>query len=373
MNLRLLFLLCTAAGLAAAQPKLTHVDVFTAGESGYHTYRIPALVTASDGTLIAFAEARKQNSGDPGHGDIDLVFKRSSDNGATWSPLKILDDPGEGWSASNPTPLTDRDTRRVWIFYNRWEPGHGTATSLPGTSRNQTWARFTENHGETWSAPIDLTRAARDYDQWGAMFLGPGGAIQTRSGRLLIPSAMRPDAYEISLSAGGFSGRTLFMRSYALFSDDHGKTWQRGALLRALTDENQFVELADGSIMIDARQATGNHRWIAISSDGGQTWSEPLIGQTVTPIAVSIERFDNSRLLWVGPAGPGRRRLVARLSGDEGQTYSSDKVIYGGLAAYSDIAMLRDGSAGVLWERGVSRGYQFITFTRLTREFLDPQ
>jgi sialidase-1 len=302
-----------------------------------------------------------------------LVYKRSSDDGATWSALKVLDDPGDGWSASNPTPLTDRDTRRVWILYNRWEPGHGTASSRPGTSNNQTWARYSDNNGETWSAPVDLTRSARDFETWGAMFLGPGGAIQTRNGRLLVPAAMNPDTNEIWLSAGGFSGRTLFMRSYAMFSDDHGKTWQRGALLKALTDENQFVELSDGSVMIDARQGAGNQRWLAISADGGKTWSDPMIGQNVTPIAAAIERFDRERILWVGPAGPGRRRLVARISHDEGQTWSGDKVIYGGLAAYSDLSILRDGSAGVLWERGVSRGYQFITFTRLTRDFLEQQ
>jgi len=171
-------------------PALEHVDVFRAGEGGYHSYRIPTIVTAADGSLTVFAEARKDNRGDPGLGDIDLVSRRSTDRGKTWSAMRVLDDPGEKWSASNPTPVLDRTNKRLWIFYNRWEPGHGTASSKPGTANNQVWARSSDDHGVTWSAPRDLTRPARDFDHWGAVFLGPGGAIQTRSGRLLIPAAM---------------------------------------------------------------------------------------------------------------------------------------------------------------------------------------
>ena len=60
-----------------------------------------------------------------------------------------------------------------------------------------------------------------------------------------------------------------------------------------------------------------------------------------------------------------------RVSYDEGQTFRHEKVIYGGFTAYSDISILKDKTVGVLWERGVSKGYQFITFTRLDREFLE--
>ena len=355
------------------------VDVFTAGHDGYHTFRIPAIVTSADGTLIAFAEARKENRSDPGGGDIDLVYRRSTDNGKTWSPLRVLDDPGEGWGASNPTPVADHDRGRVWILYNRWEPGFGTERSQPGTSNNQAWARHSDDNGATWSDPVDLTRVSRVYDHWGAMFLGPGGAIQARDGRLIVPAAMKPDIYSVWMSIGGFEGRTSLMRAYALTSDDHGDTWKRGELVKAQTNENQLVELSDGTIMMDARQGAGGHRWLMVSSDGGGTWSNPVPGQQVTPICAAIERYtskaqgdDRDRILWTGPAGPGRKRLVLRVSYDEGQTFRDEKVIYGGLAAYSDIAILNDKTVGVLWERGVSVGYQFITFTRFDRSFFEP-
>lgn len=375
---RVIFCLAVCVALASAEPLFTSVDVFTAGTDGYHTFRIPAIVTAPDGSLIAFAEGRKDNRQDPGGGDIDLVYKRSSDQGKTWSAIEVLDDPGDGWSASNPTPVTDRANGRVWILYNRWEPGHGTNSSEPGTANNQSWARSSDDNGRSWSEGVELTRAVRDYEDWGAMFFGPGGAIQARDGRLIVPAARKPDAIQIWGAAGGYSGALQVMRAYAVFSDDHGLSWKRGALLHALTNENQLVELTDGAIMMDARQNGGGRRWVAISGDGGESWSRPRTGQQLTPVCTSIERYtskaagdDRDRILWTGPAGPGRRNLVVRVSYDEGQTFRNEKVIYGGLAAYSDLAILPDKTAGVLWERGVSDGYQFLTFTRFDREFLE--
>lgn len=36
--------------LALGEPIFTHVDVFTSGTEGYHTFRIPAIMTAPDGS-----------------------------------------------------------------------------------------------------------------------------------------------------------------------------------------------------------------------------------------------------------------------------------------------------------------------------------
>jgi sialidase-1 len=369
---RMLGLLWVAAGMAAAAaPPLVHTDVFRAGEAGYHSYRIPTLVTAPDGALIAFAEGRKTGLGDAGYGEIDLVYKRSTDGGATWSAMVVLDDPGEKWAASNPTPVTDRERRRVWLVYNRWEPGMGTAKSRAGTSNCQTWVRWSGDNGRTWSAAREITRSVRNFETEGAMFVGPGGAIQTRSGRFVIPATSKFDADYVWATVGDFTGKLDALRAYVLYSDDHGETWQRGALLRALTNESQVAELANGDLMMDARQGDGKHRWVVISADGGKTWSEPRPGAAVGPVATGFRRWDSHRLLWTGPQGQERRHLVIRVSQDEGRTFPLERTLYEGRAAYSDIAILADGQVGVLWERGADKGYQFITFTRCSREFLE--
>jgi len=361
--------------LFASEAFLTHTSVFQSGAEGYNNFRIPAIVTAADGTLVVLAEGRKDRHGDPGAGNIHIVAKRSTDNGATWSALQIVDSPGEQWAASNPTPVLDRANGRLWIAFNRWEPKRGTKNSRAGSNDNQAWLRYSDDHGRTWSAPRDITRIARDFDRWGAMFFGPGGAIQTRAGRLILPASACPDVYAIESGNGALNT----MRAYALYSDDHGATWKRGGQIRVLTNENQMVELADGAVLMDARQGGGAARWRAVSRDGGETWSRPRDGEAVLPVATAIERFtarrdgaDRDRILWTGPQGDVRQRLVVRVSYDEGQTFTNEHLLYGGLAAYSDMTTLNDGSVGVIWERGAADRYRSLTFTRFNREFLEP-
>ncbi len=360
--------LLVACPLARGAELLEHSDVFVSGKDGYHTYRIPAIEAAADGSLVAFAEARKYNMDDPGMGnnDIDLVMKRSTDCGKSWSAMRVIEDPGEKWSAANPATVLDRTSGRLWLLYLRCKPGRSTDTARPGTDDMQTLARTSDDHGVTWSEPIDLTAVARDMNdrRWRSSVIGPGGPIQARSGRLIAP-VWKVDPVGV----------------LAIFSDDRGKTWQRGDVVPGPKggDENQVVELADGRILMDIRQNSGPHRWLAESSDGGRTWSAPRPGVTVTPVACAIERYtlrsagdDRDRILWTGPKGPGRTHLVVRTSYDEGKTFVNERPLSDKEAAYSDLAILKDKTVGVLWERGEKSGYQFITFTRFNREFLEP-
>ncbi|SPE59541.1 hypothetical protein SBV1_330012 [Verrucomicrobia bacterium] len=123
-----------------AEPLLSHTDVFVSGKDGYYMYRIPAIEAAPDGSLVAFAEARKYGADDPGVGkqDIDLVFKRSTNNGASWSSMTVLEHPGELWSAANPATVVDRTNGRLWLFYLRSRPGCSTS---PVSTRSSPAAR----------------------------------------------------------------------------------------------------------------------------------------------------------------------------------------------------------------------------------------
>jgi sialidase-1 len=223
-------------------------------------------------------------------------------------------------------------------------------------------ARWSGDNGVTWSDPIDLTRVARDYGDptWQASVIGPGGAIQTATGRLVAP-VWKVKPYG----------------SLTIFSDDHGQTWQRGQLLpgKKCGDEDQLVELADGRLLLDIRQNSGPRRLLATSGDHGRTWSEPRLGETVTPVACAIERLslksagdDRNRIIWTGPKGPGRKTLVVRVSYDEGETFTGERLLSAESAAYSDLTILKDKTVGVLWERA---NYKYLTFTRFNLEFLE--
>ena len=344
---------------------LKHVDVFTSGQNGFCAYRIPALAVARDGTILAFAEARKNHRGDPGTegNELHLVAKRSRDQGQTWSDMLTIEAPGELWSAGNPAAVCDRDTGRIWLHYLRCRPGCGSGQARPGTDDIVNLVRYSDDQGATWSEPDDITAACRDMNSptWRCTVVGPGGGIQDRHGRLFFACWKQDEPRGV----------------FAILSEDHGQTWQRGACVPdadAGANEDQVVELADGRLLLDYRQAAGTQRWLATSADGGLTWSKPYPGTVVTAVCCAIERFtskaagdDADRLVWTGPRGPGRNDLVLRMSSDEGRSFPRERLMAAGSAAYSDMERLGDGRIGVLWER---ENYGFITFTPLDRAWI---
>ena len=115
------------------------------------TFRIPALVTSNKGTLIAVCDARVDQSGDLPN-NIDLVMRKSFNNGKTWTLLKkIVDFPGtEG--AADGSLLVDRETGSIWLFYVYAPEGIGWKQSKPGLDGPtfQLHLLKSENDGETW-------------------------------------------------------------------------------------------------------------------------------------------------------------------------------------------------------------------------------
>src|SRR5436853_2190162 len=87
-------------------------DVFVAGQGGYHTYRIPAMVVATNGAVLAFCEGRKAGVGDSGK--IDLLLKRSLDGGTTWGPMAVVREDA-GNVCGNPAPVVDQVTGEIFL------------------------------------------------------------------------------------------------------------------------------------------------------------------------------------------------------------------------------------------------------------------
>jgi len=356
--------LLLSSGRRAAEPVVT--DVFIAGENGYHTYRIPAIVVTRSGALLAFAEARRASAGDAG--DIDLVLRRSTDGGASWLPLTVIGDNGPN-TFGNPCPVVDRETGTVWLLSTQNRGTDREKDIVAGTSAGTrtVWVMKSLDEGATWSTPVEITASVKRPD-WTWYATGPGVGIQTSGGRFVIP-------------ANHAEAATGIHRSHLVLSDDRGVTWQLGASADDGTNESQVVELADGRLMLNMRNhppKPENFRLIATSPDGGRTLSTATPNRALIepPAQASFLRFtrhppaDRDRLLFANPAAARRERMTVRLSHDEGATWPIARVVHDGPAAYSSLVVLSDSSIGLLYERGAVSPYDRMTFTRFSLEWL---
>ena len=348
---------------------LDKVDVYTAGQDGYQFYRIPAIVTASDGTLLAFCEGRKSSHSDDG--DIDMLLRRSQDGGKTWLPIQVLAE--EGGDApikfGNPCPVVDAQTGTIWLTMNR-------SIGKDRTERGggDIFVMSSNDDGATWSKPRDITGHVKN-PNWKHYAQGPGIGIQLRhgmhKGRLVVPANYRES----------FNNRDPSY-SHVMISDDHGQTWQLGGIVGPHTNECQIAEIVENdkpAILINARNHWGRagkpelsgKRLVSRSFDGGQSWSEAEVDDVlIEPICqASLFRYSdaasdrNSILLFANPASSRRDHLTVRISYDEGRTWPVSRVIEDGSAAYSCLTRLKDGRIGILYERDDYKRLAFATFT----------
>jgi sialidase-1 len=353
LSLTLSFLL---AATTLAADGLTETTVFTAGEGGYHTYRIPALIVTKGGTLLAMCEGRKTGRGD--HGDLDLVQKRSTDGGKTWGPLELIYE--EGGTAKvtigNPCPIVDQATGVLWLPYTR--------------DNDQVFMMSSSDDGKTWSKPREITADVKQKD-WSWYATGPGNGIQlTRgkyAGRLVIPCDHRVGG----VAKDDKSNWDSAGRSHVIYSDDRGATWKLGGAAGFGTNECAVVERTDGSLLLNSRSYRGKAcRAISVSTDGGATWQptqdEPALVESVCQ--ASMIRGAGDALLFCNPATPrGRHHLTVRLSLDDGKTWPHSRLLCEGSSAYSSLALLPSGEIGVLYERD---DYKTLTLARFSQDWI---
>ena len=366
-------LACTQEGHFSQSP------VFSAGDDGYHTFRIPALLPVGSGVLLAFSEGRRFGRGDSGA--IDLVLKRSTDSGATWSALQVVWSDGSN-TCGNPCPVVDTRTGRI-LLPMTWNSGQDNGRDLhsgTGSDTRRVFLTYSDDDGRNWSSAREITGQAKRPDWWWYA-TGPGVAIQIRngeySGRIVVPA-------NHSSEKDGYA-------AHAMLSDDGGENWRMSSVIAPACNESQVVELADGRLMMSSRnqsftneERTG-YRAIAFSADGGETWTPPQPDAHLgdPQVQASLIRYswpdkdDPGRLLFSNPAPPvsrerGQRiRMTVRSSLDDGRTWPVGRLIHEGPAAYSSLARLHDGSVGLLYEAGSEGPYEAIQLARFSLGWLD--
>jgi len=375
---RLLLRLSLLAALftAPAAADLFRTNLFTAGQGGYAMYRIPGILVTTRGTLLAWCEARRDGAADWGW--IDLLLRRSSDGGATWSAPQLLsqlpaptprnpvapkpanDDPA-GRTMNNPVMIADRDGTVHFLFCGEYHRAY--------------YARSRDD-GLTFGPARDITAVFEafrpDYD-WKVIATGPGHAIQLRNGRLVVP-------VWLSDSSRGAHHPSCVA---TIFSDDGGETWRRGEIIantpESLADPSEaaLAELADGRVLLNLRSESPAHRRaVAFSRDGATGWTRPAFDDALfEPVCMAglirlpgHPRERQATLLFSHPdsgafAEAGhprsfrqRRNLTIRLSADDGATWPVKRVLDSGISAYSDLAAGPDGALWCFYESGGSPG-----------------
>jgi len=334
--------------------ELKFQDLFNAEDNEQIAcYRIPSLITAPNGDLIAAIDERVPSCADlRGSADINIVQRRSTDNGKTWGDIETVVDFPLGKSASDPSMIVDKETGEVFLFYNYMDFENEKDVYYLHVVKS-------EDNGKTWSEPQDITsQIAKPEWHNDFKFITSGRGTQTTSGRLLHTL--------VNLN----SGLHLFA------SDDHGKSWFLIDTAIKPADESKVIELSDGRYMINSRVNTKEgHRYVHISNDEGKTWETSPVqelkdpGNNASIIRYNVEgKNDKTRLLFSNSNNPkSRENLTVRISYDEGKTWSEGKTVYEGPAAYSDLTVLENGEIGVFFE---ADDYTKNLFTSFTLEWL---
>lgn len=356
------FLLFFSCSTAIYSQELNHI--FKPGENGYQCFRIPSIILTTNGTLLAFAEARKKGCSDTG--DIDLVLKRSPDGGRSWSTLEVVWDDGEN-TCGNPAPVADRRTGNI-ILLSTWNLGTDHEKDIIDLKSKDTRRVFvlkSTDDGRTWSDAREITKDAKK-DNWTWYATGPVNGIQVQKGkykgRLVIPC----DHIE--------AGSKKYY-SHAIYSDDGGENWQLGeSTPRHQVNECTVAELSNGNLMLNMRNYNDTRvRQVAISKDGGHTWSD-LKGDPalIEPVCQgSLLRYDypgkRSFLVFSNPADKEKRvNMTVRLSYNNGKTWKFSAVLHEGPAAYSNLVVLPNGNLACLYEGGINSPYEGIVFQEVS-------
>lgn len=366
---------------SGAELALEKIDVFEGSKEAIALYRIPGIVVTAKGSVLIYCEARKDSRSD--WGEIEVHLRRSTDGGKTWREPRHIAHIGERiegnphkkvggeheQTVNNPVAIVDQKTGAVHFLYC--------------INYARCFYMRSDDDGVTFTKPVEITASFEGFRpkcNWKVLATGPGHGIQIKSGRLVVP-------VWLAYGKEGDHGPSM---AGTIYSDDHGQTWKAGDIAAPnegeykTPNETSVVELSDGRVMLNMRSASqASRKLITTSADGATGWSKPsfdqalwepicMAGMTAVPQKPGMLLFSNPHSLKLDaegkevPGGRGERKnLSIKASHDDGKTWPINKTLEAGSSAYSDLAVLKDGTALCIYERGNK-----LTVARFNLEWL---
>ena len=366
------------------------VIVFRGGEEGHAIFRIPAIIDLPNGELLAFAEGRVNGSDD--FGDVNLVMKRSSDQGLSWSGIQTLLD-FDSLQAGNPAPVMDlldpnHPQGVVYLFYNTGNNHEYDIRMNRGV--REVWMMKSFDLGKSWEQPKNITLQVhkpnnpafdptyKNPADWRHYANTPGHAFQFQKGkykgRIYVAA---------NHSVGDPQENFAEYQAHGFFTDDHGTSFGISESVDLPgSNESIAAELSDDRMIMSIRNQKGDirQRILAYSSDGGKTWDEASFDENLPdPVCqgsiLNLGEMDGKMILAHSNNAneTDRNQLTVKISFDEGASWSlTMPVDYTGdpdklpWTAYSDLVKLGETSLGILYERDDYREIVFkqINWTR---------
>lgn len=336
--------------------------VYCPGDYGSRFYRIPAIVTALDGSLVTVADKRIEHNGDL-PAKIDIVSRRSMNGGQTWSDYVTVAAHDSIGGCGDAALVVDRISGDILVIFSH---GNGLWQNEPA----HITVKRSKDNGLTWGDPLDISPQILTTDPKGhqpikctSAFATSGRATQLADGRIIFTLVVREEGNQ-------------HFKVYAVYSDDSGHSWKVSENPASCDgDESKIAQLADGSLIMSIRNRFGSLRMFSRSYDNGVSWSDPLpVDDLPDPRCNGdIIRYScggKELLLQSLPADPrGRNNVAIYVSEDNAKTWPIMKTIVHMPSAYSSMTVLPDGSVGILTEESANNHYSYsIWFTRMPIE-----
>ncbi len=387
MRKLIIYVLMNVLGFAVANAQQKDVPVFVSGTEGYKTFRIPGIIKAPNGDLLAFCEGRVNGIND--FGNIQIVLKRSSDKGKSWGAIQIVASNGS-MQTGNVAPVVDMTDPlypkgRIFLFYNTGNASESRVRQ--GLGVREVWYKTSVDNGLTWSAPVNITLQVHKPKQpqynpaynfsedWRSYANTPGHAMQFAEGkykgRIYVAA---------NHTAGAIKAHYADGRAFGYYTDDHGKTFKISDDVNMPGgNEVMAAELSNNSLMLNIRNQLGNikQRIIAVSHNGGQKWDtvyfDPHLPDPICQGSIlNIGKYHGKNILAVCNDADTvqRNNLTLRISYDEGKSWKEnylvakqDPAVYkDGYTAYSDLVLVDKKDIGIFYETDDYARIVFISF-----------